>query len=474
MLRVWGGGVYENDEFYNLCDKNGIMIWQDFMFACNMYPGDQDFLDNVHQEVLQNIIRLRNHPCLALWCGNNEIDEGWHNWEWQKSLGYTKSDSTAVWETYKTIFHKMIRDIISEFDSGRPYWPSSPEIGWGHPESLKEGDCHYWGVWWGKEPFEIYEKKTGRFMSEYGFQGFPDYTTIETFSKPEDRELHSAVMLNHQKHPIGNELIKTYMQREYKIPEDFESFVYVSQLLQAYGIKRAIEAQRRAMPYCMGSLYWQFNDCWPVVSWSGVDYYYRWKALQYFVKKAYSPILVSPVIEDDTIKVFIISDMQGKSMGYLSLTVLGFDGEILWNKDMELELDPNSSKCYFKARTDDILDPLKSRHAVLVARFNVHGIIRSENLMYFDKPMNLPLEVPEITVDVRSVENGYEVNLFCDKLAKNLYLSFKAEVDGFFTDNYFDLLPGEGKTIYYLTKNSNLDLKTDLTIKSLVNMYSKN
>jgi beta-mannosidase len=471
MLRVWGGGIYENDLFYDLCDEKGILVWQDFMFACNMYPGSLDFIENISQEAIQNVRRLRNHPCIALWCGNNEVDEGWHSWSWQKALGYTASDSTNVWDDYITIFHKILPGIVAVHDPQRSYWPSSPKIGWGHKESLTEGDCHYWGVWWGQEPFDIYKTKIGRFMSEYGFQGFPDWKTIESYSKPVDRELYSAVMLNHQKHPIGNELIETYMKREYKVPKDFRSFVYVSQLVQAYGIKIAVEAQRRAMPYCMGTLYWQLNDCWPVASWSGTDYYNRPKALHYFVKKAYAPILISSVIEDDTLKVYITSDIQVKSLGYLTLTILGFDGEILWEKDLEIELDANSSKSYFQARPDEILDPLKKSQAVLVARFNVHGIIKSENLLYFDNPMKLSLEIPEITVDTRQVENGYEINLFCDKLAKNVYLSLKDDANGSFTDNYFDLLPNEGKTVYYLTKESNLDLKGKLKITSLVDTY---
>ena len=290
MLRVWGGGIYEKDIFYDLCDQKGILVWQDFMFACTMYPGDSAFIENVRQEAIYQVKRLRNHPSIALWCGNNEVDEGWHNWGWQKALNYSASDSTEVWNNYLKIFEKILPEAVSLYSPYTPYIPSSPQNGWGRKESLTHGDAHYWGVWWGAEPFEIYEEKVGRFMSEYGFQGFPDLKTLDSCLLPEDRNLLSPALLNHQKHPRGMELIRTYMELEYKVPDEFEDYAYVSQLVQAYGIKKAIEAHRRAMPRCMGTLYWQLNDCWPVISWSSVDYYNRWKALHYFVRQAYQDV----------------------------------------------------------------------------------------------------------------------------------------------------------------------------------------
>jgi beta-mannosidase len=468
MLRVWGGGIYENNTFYDLCDEQGILVWQDFMFACNMYPGDLAFLNNVSEEVAQNIQRLRNHPCLALWCGNNEVDEGWHNWGWQRQLGYSPDDSAAVWHAYQDIFLKIIPEAVARYDGTRPYWPSSPETGWGHPESLTAGDCHYWGVWWGKEPFETYEKKIGRFMSEYGFQAFPDIRTIDSFADPDDRHIFSPVMLNHQKSTIGNEMITTYMEREYKVPKDFESFVYISQLVQANGITRAIEAQRRAMPRCMGSLYWQLNDCWPVVSWSGMDYYGRWKALQYFVTKAFNPLLVSPVIEDDTLKVFVVSDMMEKNLGYLTLTVLDFDGDTLWHKEKEAGVEGNSSRCYFQTPLDQIIDNNMKDRSVLVARYVVHNIIKGENLCYFDIPSHLHLSKPRININVRPEDKGYSLDLTTDVLAKNICLSVDVPAEGFFSDNYFDLLPGEQKTIYYYTAAEIPGFKEKLKIKTLI------
>ena len=201
MLRVWGGGVYFDDAFYEACDANGILVWQDFMFACSMYPGDEKFVENVKHEVIDNVNRLQNHPSIAIWCGNNENDEGWHNWGWQKQFNYSKADSTQIWNDYKKVFHEMIPQTL---DSLLPkekniYWSSSPSIGWGRKESLLQGDSHYWGVWWGKEPFEIYEKKVGRFMSEYGFQSFPEIATVRKYALPEDYDIFSEVMKSHQR-----------------------------------------------------------------------------------------------------------------------------------------------------------------------------------------------------------------------------------------------------------------------------------
>ena len=468
MLRVWGGGIYENDFFYDLCDEQGILVWQDFMFACTMYPGDAAFLNNVSQEVTQNIIRLRNHPCLALWCGNNEVDEGWHNWGWQRQLEYTPEDSATVWHAYRDIFLTIIPEAVARYDGTRPYWPSSPETGWGHSESLTAGDCHYWGVWWGKEPFETYEKKIGRFMSEYGFQALPDITTIDSFTAQQDRHLFSDVMLCHQKSIIGNAMIMMYMKREYKVPDDFESFVYVSQLLQADGIKRAIEAQRRAMPRCMGSLYWQLNDCWPVISWSGIDYYGRLKALHYFVTKAYAPLLLSPMVEEDTLRIFMVSDQPQKNLGYLSLTVMDFNGEALWHKEMEAEIEGNSSRCCFQAPLSQIIDKRMKNRVVLVVRYLIHNIIKAENLLYFAKPMNLALEKTTIDIDTRQVADGYELTLSSDRLAKNVYLTVDDPAEGYFSDNYFDLLPGEQKTVYYRSVTEIRGFKEKVKVITLV------
>jgi beta-mannosidase len=256
------------------------MVWQDFMFACAMFPGDTAFLDNVKQEAIDNIKRLRNHPCLALWCGNNEILAAWEGWGWKKTEEAKNPEVAAkIWQSYSDIFLKILPEAVKEQDPDRPYWDSSPSSGLGIPADQVNGDEHYWGVWWGKEPFETYATHLARFMSEYGFQSFPEMSTIRKYALPEDYDIYSEVMKSHQRSSNGNGTIEYYMLKEYNKPEDFESFLYVNYVLQAEGIKFGLEGHRRAAPYCMGSLYWQINDVWPVASWSSTDYFQKWKAL---------------------------------------------------------------------------------------------------------------------------------------------------------------------------------------------------
>ena len=473
MLRVWGGGIYENDLFYDLCDENGILVWQDFMFACAMYPGGKKFFDNVRDEAIQNIVRLRKHPCIALWCGNNEIDEGWKNWGWQKQLGYTASDSARILKDYNLIFNVILPNNVHGFDTLRPYIPSTPLHGWGHPESLTEGDSHYWGVWWGKEPFSTYEKKVGRFMSEYGFQGFPDLTTISKFTTPGDRHLGSSVMKTHQKHPAGYEIIDEFMLRDYKKPKDFESYAYVSQLLQARGIGMAIEAQRRAKPWCMGTLYWQLNDCWPVVSWSSRDYYGKKKALQYRLPHLYAKTLVSPVIENGHVKVYVTTDDLSPIKANMSVKLLDFSGRTYTNRTYLVEIPANGSKICFDTLVSALvgkLNPAELVFAVTMEGENIHGEnVKAENLLYFVSPKDLLLPVPSISRKIRETPTGYTVLLSSDKLVKNLFLS--ANLKGSFSDNYFDLLPGVPVEIQFTTTKKSLEIDKLITLKSLVDTY---
>jgi beta-mannosidase len=446
MLRVWGGGVYEDDEFYNQCDLNGILVWQDFMFACAMYPGDARFLENVRIEASQNVSRIKNHPCIALWCGNNEIDEGWKNWGWQRQFGYSKKDSLKIWNDYSMIFNKIIPNSIENISTTTNYIPTSPKIGWGHPESMKEGDSHYWGVWWGMEPFEVYKKKVPRFMSEYGFQGFPDMKTIERFTSPESRYMISDELKNHEKHPRGFETIENYLLDEYSEPKSFEDYIYVSQLLQAYGIKTAIEAHRRAKPYCMGTMYWQLNDCWPVVSWSGIDYYGRWKAMQYFVKNAYRDILVSPAEENNLLKIYVTSDRLFNTSGTLHIELKDFSGNILLQKDSSITVPANSSKAYYEIDENILLSGLNKNEIVLNAYFELPEGGNYKNILYFAKVKELNLPPAVIDFDFKEEVKGITMNIKSDKLVKNLYLY--SDTDVFFDDNYFDIIPGENKTVY--------------------------
>ncbi len=294
MLRVWGGGIYESDDFYDLCDSLGIYVWQDFMFAGAMIPGDKAFFENVKEEVKYQVKRLRHHRSIVLWCGNNEVDEAWNRWGWQTQFKINEKDSIKLWHDYTRMFRDSIPKWVKEVDPSRPYISSSPKLGWGVKESIKEGDSHYWGVWWGGEDFEVFEQKTGRFVSEYGMQAMPNYTSILKFTKPEDRYLFSDVIKSHQK--AGNGFVKlggylnNYVLDSTKIAKlSLEDYTYLTQCVQYYGFKNMILIHQAKAPYNMGTLLWQLNDCWPTASWSITDYYDRTpKAAWYAVKSAYS------------------------------------------------------------------------------------------------------------------------------------------------------------------------------------------
>ena len=476
MLRVWGGGIYENDIFYDLCDENGLLVWQDMMFACAMYPGDSVFFENVKSEIQQQAVRLRNHPSLALWCGNNEIDEGWNNWGWQKQYKYSADDSLEIYNNYKKLFEKVIPEIINQSDSGRFYWPSSPQYGWGRAQSLTHGDSHYWGVWWGMEPFETYTKKVGRFASEYGFQAFPEISTIQKMAKPEEWNLDSETLKCHEKHPAGFQTIKTYMQREYKVPDKPEDYIYVSQLLQAYGIKTAIEAHRNAKPTCMGTLYWQFNDCWPVVSWSGMDYYHNKKALQYFVKKAYNDILVTLTDNEKNITIRVNSDRNNDVRSRLEFQLIDFKGKVRWEEKRSVTIKPGMNKVIEEVDKRLILaDVSQHKSMVFVAKVLVDDQLVSQNLLYFKKPKDLALEDPGISYEMIKLSGGIEIKLSTKQLAKNVFISFENcdSRDIQLSDNFFDMLPGTTVSIFANTSESIEDLKNMIQIKTLFDVGYK-
>ena len=348
MLRVWGGGIYPPDYFFDICDSLGIMVWQDFMFAGTTYPYSDEFLNNVREEAIQQVIHYQNHPSLAIWCGNNEVSEGYVNWGWQKSMGWSDEDYAEMKWGMDTLFVDIFSQVVDTYDGTRSYWPSSPKNGWGKPESLTEGDVHYWGVWWGEQPYEMYLEKVGRFNSEFGYQAYPN---IET---------------KHQKHPRGEELIQKHIERYVisteakrngEIPRKLEEIsplstvgrnddwardVYYSQLSQAYGIGLAIEAQRAAKPYCMGTLYWQLNDAWPVISWSSIDYAGNKKILHENLAELYAPILIGVLpTTDDNFTVYAVSDLYREINADLILKVKDFDDNLLKSYSEKVQIPEN-------------------------------------------------------------------------------------------------------------------------------------
>ena len=311
MIRVWGGGIYESDYFYERCDRYGIMVWQDFMFANSMYPSDSAFHENVAHEIEDNVKRLRNHPCIAIWCGNNEIDVAWHNWGWQKQFGYSASDSAEIRDNYLYIFEEIIPGKLKELDPARAYIPSSPQSNWGKKENFNHGAMHYWGVWHGREPIDSFKTNVGRFMVEYGFQSYP-YTSQEDeerFRLFEITQTDSAALRKRQKSYIGDGLIEAEILNYFGRLNFFPDWVLASQFIQGKALQTAIESHRMHAPHCMGSLVWQLNDCWPGPSWSIINYRGIPKLGFDDVRRGFSPIIAVPDTSDNKLSFTVVSDM---------------------------------------------------------------------------------------------------------------------------------------------------------------------
>lgn len=467
MIRVWGGGIYEDDYYYELADEMGLLVWQDFMFACSMYPGDKKFLENVRHEAIDNIKRLRNHPSIVLWCGNNEIETAWNHWGWRERL------PNHIWDDYLKLFVNLLGDVTTEYDPSRPYWQSSPSSNFqDDADSQRIGDVHYWQVWHAEKPYEEYEKQFPRFMSEYGFQSFPDIETVKTYTTEEDRKsIETPIMLAHQRHPRGNQLVRQYMLREYQEPKDFESFLYVSQVLQAQGIKIGAEHFRRIMPRNMGSLYWQANDVWQVASWSAMDYFGRWKALMYYTRKFYSPILISPHILDGKMNFNIVNDFPETKQGELTWRLIDLNGKELKSNTVQLSVEPLKGKSYLNIPVEELLSGADAANAVLLAELKVGGKTVSTNQYYFKPFKEMSFQKPNIRTEISQSANGFTIKISSDKVAKAVYFSGFAE--GFFTDNYFDLIPGKALEIEYRTdkKITANDFGKMLKIRSLVDAF---
>ncbi len=447
MLRVWGGGIYEDDEFYDEADRNGILIWQDFMFACSSYPHDPLFVGRVESETEYNIKRLRGHASLAMWCGNNEIYEAMRYWGWQRK--YSAEAFAEMERGYNVLFRELLPQMVERLDGTRFYMHSSPyEANWGRPNSWKTADSHNWGTWHGRKPFESFDTDVPRFMSEYGFQAFPEMKTIRTFAEEKDFELESPVMNAHQKADIGNALIKQTMGLYYRVPEKFEDLVYVGLVLQGQGIRHGIEAHRRNRPYCMGSLFWQLNDSWPVVSWSGIDYYGNWKALMYQSKRAFAPILINAIKEGDDLCVYLVSDeLQERDDVRLYVELMDFDGKVHGKWTQSGMLAANSSVLFMKKRAGELQGKLSAATSLLHFTLKAkNGATLADDVFYFAYPKDQKLPEANIETSVRRRGDAIEMTLKTDKLARDIFV--EVPVQGVrFTDNFFDLLPGQRKKI---------------------------
>lgn len=392
MLRVWGGGIYPPDYFFDVCDSLGIMVWQDLMFAGTTYPYSDEFLNNVKEEAAQQVIHYQNHPSLAIWCGNNEVSEGYVNWGWQKSMGWSDDDYAEMKHGMDTLFVDIFSEVVDTYDGTRDYWPSSPKNGWGKPESLTEGDVHYWGVWWGELPYEAYLEKVGRFNSEFGYQAYPNIKT------------------KHQKHPRGEELIQKHIDRyvistEAKQNDDWAYNVYNSQLSQAYGIGLAIEAQRAAKPRCMGTLYWQLNDAWPVISWSSIDYVGNKKILHDELKVLYAPILIGVLpTTDGNFTVYAVSDLYREINATLILKVKDFDDNLLKSYSEKVQI-PENGCIHLSLDVNDFVKEFKKNEIYIEMQLVENNEVIAERKQYLVYPKDLKLQKVDLNPTIK-VERG--------------------------------------------------------------------
>ena len=471
MLRIWGGGIYEPDIFYDLCDELGICIWQDFMFACATYPAfDEEFLANVLAEVADNVKRLRHHPCIAIWCGNNEIEQGLVGEEWD--------DRQMSWADYSRLFDELIPRVVRENDPERDYWPASPHSPYGDRQNFNNtqwGDVHLWGVWHGKQPFEWYRTCRHRFISEFGFQSFPEPETVYNYTKPEDRNITSYVVEHHQRSPIGNTTIMTYLLDWFRLPTDFGMTLWLSQILQGMSMKYAIEHWRRNMPRTMGALYWQLNDCWPVASWSSIDYHHRWKALHYMAKRFFATVMVSSVENTgrNTVEIHITSDLLEAGSGELSWQVTDVAGKILLEGKEPVQVLPGKSR---RVKTLPLNHPLRkygSRNIMVWLELAVDNEVVSRDFVTFTRPKHFELRDPGIKMKVkRGKTGGVTVTLASSAPALWTWLELPG-IEARFSDNFFHLRPGKPVEVAVLTEIplSIAELQKSLIVHSLIDTY---
>ena len=471
MLRIWGGGVYESDVFYDLADEHGVLIWQDFMFANTFYPGDEDFLRSVSAEAVDAIRRLRNHPCIALWCGNNEIEMGISCWDWPDKFAYSAELFSQLKADYKALFHTRLPQLIAEHDPQRFYLPSTPIGFWERPEEDGKGNSHYWGVWHGNEGFSEYRRRISRFMSEFGFQSMPILESVERFTEPSDREISSPAMQAHQRNPKGDAKIRAGVRRHFRRPKSFEDFLYLTQVQQAEGLRIAFEAHRGAMPHCMGSLFWQLNDCWPSASWSSIDYYGRWKALHYQAKRSFEPVALSIVEIDGSVDISVASDKPGGRRCRLDVELLDFLGERLQHRTADVDVPANASTPLWSGERESLLNGHDASGVVLRATLSDAAAVESRSLHYFSPFRELALARPAISLDVERDGADHIVRLNTDALAKNIYLSVGAAKEVInFSDNFFDLIPGQETRVGFRSPEP-VDVSA-IRVRSLFDTYA--
>ncbi len=465
-IRVWGGGLYPSDDFYDACDELGLVVWQDFMFACANYRLTRDFEENILAELRDNIRRLYHHPSLGLWCGNNEMEMFVDKGEWG-AKNEIKSD-------YVKMYEYLFPRLLETEDLDRFYWPASPSCGGGFddPNSPDRGDVHYWDVWHGNKPFTEYRKFYFRYLSEFGFQSFPSIKTIEEFTLPKDRNVFSYVMEKHQRNASANGKIMNYMEQTFLYPTTLDTLIYASQLLQAEAIRYGVEHFRRNRGRCMGTVYWQLNDCWPVASWSSIDYYGRWKALHYYAKRFFAPFMVSCEeeglltqnmnvnAEPYEVKKSVRLNVSNETMKARNATVewelINENDEVIKKDSINVDVDAMSSKWL-----DVVMLPDASLYQDHVSyRLIENGEAVSQGSVLFCPPKHFDFSDPELTV---KVEND-EITVFAKHYAKSVEIR-NASDDLILSDNFFDMEKGERKVKILKGDPTGLEVRSVYSIR---------
>lgn len=449
VLRVWGGAVYADDAFYRICAEKGIVVWNEFMFACAAYPGDDVFINSIRAEATDNIIRVRNWPNIAIWSGNNENMNGVRGW-FRNKYKTGESDSLVIEKAFQRIFYKELRERMTTLAPHISYWPTSPQSKDLEMENEKEGDMHYWGVYFGKAMFSSFAEKTGRFVSEYGIQSFPALSTLAKVEPADQLTWGTNALKHRQRSPVwldgkqqtGNELIRFYTAKYFKLNPDFKLASYQSQLMQALCLKYAVEAHRNNMATCGGSMFWQINDTWPCISWSTVDYYGNWKAAQYQIKNHYRAVLPLVVASSKGYEVNVASDLPAATKAELVIRLVDFEGKQLMQVRKPITLSALASKNYHIISRRELPAGFEKERAVLSIEVVQGKKTLGSNLHYFVDPAELQLPKPSLDRIVNPVEGGYLVTLRAKTLLKGAYLSTK-DGSGHFSDNYMDLLPGQ-------------------------------
>lgn len=445
MMRVWGGGIYEDDTFYDWCDAHGVLVWQDLAYACMMYPLEGVLLENAHAELQDNVLRLRRHPSLAIWCGNNEIDVAWHNWGWQQEGQFSEDFSAKLWTEYQGFFEGKVPNTLNFLDPGRAYIPTSPLSNWGKEENFKHKNMHYWGVWHGTDSLDGFGHYVPRFMSEYGFQSWPSPSSLQPYIDPQDWNFESKAILNRQKSYKGNAPILRFLEPLYGKPKDFSAFCLLSEFLHRDAMNIAIEAQRVKSPFCMGTLYWQLNDCWPGPSWSTIDFEGEWKPAHFALKRLYAPVLLSMTLEKDSIRVQIASELPKNSCN-LQIRLKTFDGSVLADHEAALTLVPGGKE-YLRIPITALSGRIDPNENLIEATLHKGREVLAEDIVYFVPPRDLKLPDPQFNYQLKVAEGGYLLELN----AKTLVKEMEIQVDGAqaeISDNFFDLVPGKPRTVF--------------------------